>query len=420
MGSVWVVLQLLTLEHALEMLQREILPIEESEWVETSDALGRILAEEVRAGDDLPPWPRSTVDGFAVRARDTHGASESSPVYLRMGPEVAVDDAPGGRLLPGEAWPVATGSVVPDGADAVVMLEWTSVHGQVVEMVRPVAQGENIIGAGEDVPAGSVLVPRGRRLRAPDLGVLAAAGITRVKVLRRPRVAVLSTGDELVSPEVRDLPRGRVRDANGIMTAARLRQEGCHVVGPRLLPDDPQVIGQALDEARRLDAVYVSGGTSAGSRDLVPHCLSGLSGVRVLAHGLALKPGKPTLLAVWEGRPVVGLPGHPLSAGLVMELVGVPAIRLRMGLDGGRRPTGITACLASEVSNTSGRMLCVPCRLRAAGDGWLAEPLWSKSAAIGTLAVADGWFVVPAETVGLAAGSLVTVLPLAGGVRVLD
>lgn len=377
------------------------------ERVRLPDAAGRVAATDVAAPGALPGFARSSVDGFAVRAVDTFGASEGLPAYLTllgsvaMGASAAVDVTPGGAVA------VPTGGALPAGCDAVVMVEHTAQPlADTVEVLRPAAAGDGVVLADDDVRAGASVLTSGTVLRAEHLGLLAALGITEVDVIRRPVVAVLSTGDEVVPPETATLAVGQVRDATATAIGALIRSAGGTDDQRGIVADDATSLRSALADAlAECDVVVVSAGSSVGARDLTAEVVGSLGAPGVWCHGLAVKPGKPTLLADCGGVPVVGLPGNPLSALVIFRLIGVPMVRLVGG-----RPTDVTtatvaATLSRDVPSAAGRLDVVQVRLTHG----VAEPLFGKSAQLSLLTSADGEIIVPSEAAGLFAGDAVQV-----------
>jgi molybdopterin molybdotransferase len=301
--------------------------------------------------------------------------------------------------------------VLPDGADAVVMVE----HAQVtmpgsVEVVRPAAPGDGTVRADEDVAAGAEIAPAGRPLRAQDLGMLAAAGVVAVTVHRRPRVGIVSTGDEVVPPETVALTPGQVRDATAAALAGMVIGAGGEPVPLGIVGDDADELERVLRDALEgCDVVVVSAGSSVGARDETAGVVARLGSPGILCHGLAVRPGKPTLLADCGGVPVIGLPGNPLSALVVFRLVGLPVVR-RVGgtTDAPAEPT-VRARLDRQVPSQTGRLDIVQVRVTTSADGPVAIPLFGASALLSVLTSADGWLVVPEEATGLPAGSQVDV-----------
>src|SRR3954469_22251314 len=381
------------------------------ETVDLGRAHGRVPAEPVHAPHDLPGFARSTVDGYAVRAADTYGASEGLPSYLDITGAVAMGRSPQGAIAPGTAFAIPTGGVIPEGADAVVMVEHTQeAMAGTIEVVRPAAPGDGLVRADEDAAAGTELVPAGRPLRAQDLGLLAAAGVTRVRVHARPRVAIVSTGDEIVDPATAALGPGQVRDASAVALAALVRDAGGEPALRGIVPDDHDALAAALGEAvASSDVVVVSAGSSVGARDETAAVVAGLGKPGIWAHGLALRPGKPTLLADCGGVPVIGLPGNPLSALVVFRLVGLPVVRRVGGTTVTPAEPTVEARLDRQVPSQTGRLDVVQARVTASADGPVASPLFGASALLSVLTSADGWLVVPEEATGLPAGSPVDV-----------
>ena len=377
------------------------------ETVALSGAHGRVPAQPIRAPHDLPGFARATVDGFAVRASDTYGASEGLPSYLDVTGAVLMGRAPEVAVAPGIAVAMPTGGVLPEGADAVVMVEHTQeTMPGTIEVVRPVAPGEGLVRADEDARAGAELLPAGRRLRAQDVGLLAAAGATEVRVHARPRVAIVSTGDEIVPPGTEDLAIGQIRDATASALGALVRDAGGDPDPRGIVPDDRDALAAVLrDAVASCDVVVVSAGSSVGARDETAAVVAGLGEPGIWTHGIALRPGKPTLLADCGGVPVIGLPGNPRSALVVFRVIGMPIVRLVGGMtDPPPEPT-VRARLERSVPSAAGRLDVVQVTVR---DG-VASPLFGASALLTILTAADGCIVVPDDATGLPAGSEVDV-----------
>lgn len=396
-----------TVAEALERARpRRRTPIE-TVSVTTAEALRRVPASDVLADTPLPGFARSTVDGYAVRASDTHGASEGLPSYLDVTGQVPMGESPDIQVGPGEAVVMPTGGALPAGADAVVMVEYTqSTLPGSVEVTRPVAAGEGTVRADEDVAEGGVLAPAGRPLRSQDLGVLAAAGITEVSVHARPRVTVLSTGDEVVPPDTATLKLGQVRDATASALAGAIIDAGGVPKVAGIVADDRDALTHALQAARHdADLVVVSAGSSVGARDETASAVDELGEPGILVHGIAIKPGKPTLLADCDGLPVIGLPGNPLSALVVFRLLGVPLVWQLAGCSSPPAAPSTSARLARSVPSAAGRLDVVQVHVR---DGE-AEPLFGASALLSRLTAADGYILVPEAATGLPEGSEVLV-----------
>ena len=301
-----------------------------TEAVELAAACGRILAAPLAAPEDVPGFLRATMDGYAVRAQDTFGASVGAPQYLDLKGEVPMGVAPGRGIIGGETLRVPTGAMLPEGADAVVMLEYTAEHPDgTLEVRRAVAPGENLLKPGEDVARDETLFPAGRRLRPQEIGLLAALGIRQLITYKKPRVAIISSGDEIVPLDQRPGP-GQIRDSNAYLAAAQVAEWGGLPRMYGIIPDDFTALQKTLAAAlEATDLVLISGGSSVGARDLTLDAIQALPGAEVLVHGVALRPGKPTILAALgpEGqKPLLGLPGHPASAAVVMEVLGRPLL----------------------------------------------------------------------------------------------
>jgi len=378
-----------------------------AEGVELDDALGRVPVAPIVAPHALPGFVRSTVDGYAVQAADTYGASESLPVYLDLVGEVAMGRVPEVRVEAGSATSMPTGGALPAGADAVVMVEHTQVTMPgTVEVVRPVAPGDGTVRADEDVARGAEVVPAGRPLRAPDLGMLAACGVTSVPVHARPVVGIVSTGDEVVPPATADLAPGQVRDATAAALAGLVRQAGGVPRGYGIVADDAAALETVLHTAvAECQVVVVSAGSSVGARDETAGAVDRLGAPGIVCHGIALRPGKPTLLAQAGDVPVLGLPGNPLSALVVFRLVGMPVVRRAGGCTRVPPEPVVRARLGRELPSLAGRLDVVQVRLEqaAAGDA-VAHPVLGASALLSVLTSADGFVVVPEDATGLDAG----------------
>lgn len=393
------------------MLRQSLAPVTRAETVPLHAARGRILAHAVVAGDTLPGFARALMDGFAVRGADTHGAGEASPAYLRLAGEVLMGTVPERSVGPFEALRIHTGAMLPPGADAVVMLEETNLHGDEVEVLVAVPAGENVLLPGEDVRAGATALEAGTRLDAAALGGLAALGCTRVAVRARPRVAILSTGDEVVPVGDRPGP-AQVRDVNGTTVAATVEAAGGEALPFGIVPDDAALLTErAAGALAHADALVISAGSSVSHRDVTATVIERLGRPGILAHGLAIRPGKPTIVAICEGKPVIGLPGNPASAVVVAWRIVRPLVRMLAGEREAVRSDGsFDAVLTTDVPSRPGREDYVPCRL-AAGDGTpRATPIFGESNLIFTLVRSDGWAIVPLDRSGLHAGERVRIV----------
>jgi len=387
--------------------------------VDVLGCAGRVLAKRLTVPEDQPSFHRAHMDGYAVRARDTFGASSSVPAYLKLAGAVEMGKAPPSALRRGCAMRIATGGMLPDGADAVMMIEYTEeVAGGQVEIQKSVSPWEHVIRIGEDIAAGAEVFPAGRRLRARDVGALTGIGITEVEVYARPRVALIGTGDEIVDPSVTPRP-GQIRNVNQYSLRAMATEAGASVVDLGVCPDEPETFERLLHQGlAEADVVWVSGGSSVGTKDMTLDVISRVPGTEIVFHGISVAPGKPTILArvSREGGaviPILGLPGHPVSALVIGDVFGVPLLRSQGGEPAAEAfsPRNVArARLARTVDSSPGREDYVRVRLRDEGGGRLAEPLPGKSGAVFSLVHADGYIVVDLHREGIEAGEEIEVV----------
>jgi molybdopterin molybdotransferase len=376
------------------------------------DSLFRVVGEPVTATEETPSFDRSTMDGFAVRAADTFGASESSPALFEVAGEVAMGEVSGLEPRKGQAVRIWTGGALPAGCDAVVMVEHTSEIGpDAIELYKAVGPFENVVRKGEDFKAGDVLLARGHRLRPQDLGFLAALGRVKVKVYQRPRVALISSGDEIV-PAEQEPPPGCIRDVNQCTLTAMIREAHAEPVWIGIAPDRLDALTSLLDSGLELaDLVVISGGSSMGSRDLVIEAIEAHRDSEILLHGVSVSPGKPLILAKVGNRPVFGLPGHPVSAMVCFEQFVVPLMRRLEGeevLEPFARLT-CRALLSRNLPSREGRMDYVRVRLERIGDNLIAVPVLGKSGMISAMVRAHGFIRIEADCEGLYKADEVTV-----------
>ncbi|MGZ4218769.1 MAG: molybdopterin molybdotransferase MoeA [Solirubrobacteraceae bacterium] len=380
-----------------------------AESVPLAHAGGRIPAAAIAAREALPGFDRSSVDGYAVRARDTFGASEGIPAYLRVIGAVRMGALAQDEVFGQTAVAIPTGGMLPPGADAVMMIEHTQeAMAGTVEVVRPVAPGENVVRSDEDAVPGATLVSPGRPLRAQDVAMLAAAGVTEIAVHAAPRVTILATGDEVVAPETAALAPGQVRDALGASIGVLVKDAG-GVPGPAaIVPDDRERLRDALTDALAAsDCVVICAGSSVGGRDETAAAVAALPDAEIWCHGLAIKPGKPTLLARSGDIPIIGLPGNPRSALVIFRTIGMPLVRRVGGWTAEPRLGAIHARLSRDLPSAAGRLDIVQVRLR--DDK--AEPIFGPSALLSVLTAADGYVIVDEDANGLSAGDAVDVIP---------
>jgi molybdopterin molybdotransferase len=379
-----------------------------TELVGLDDAHGRVPAADILAGEALPGFDRSSVDGYAVRAQDTFGASESIPAYLTLAGSVPMGAPPELALAPHAAIAVPTGAALPDGADAVVMIEYTQeAMAGTIEVVRPVAPGEGLVRADEDMAPGQTAVRAGAPLRAQDIAMLAALGITELEVHTRPTVSILATGDELIAPGAGPVGPGQVRDALSSSVGALVREAGGRPRPPQIVRDDSGLLLDALSHVlAHSDIVVICAGSSVGARDETAAAVAATPGAEIWCHGLAIKPGKPTLLATADGVAIIGLPGNPRSALVVFRLIGMPLVRRAGGWTAQPRPASTSRRLSRDLPSAAGRLDVVQARLTGEED---AEPIFGSSALLSVLTAAHGYVIVPEDANGLSAGETVEV-----------
>jgi molybdopterin molybdotransferase len=403
---------------AKELLLGHIYHRTKVDRISTFRALGRVTSSSISAPHDLPFFKRSSMDGYAVRASDTFGASNSLPAILTIVGEIAMGSTAKVGLSVGEAALIHTGGMIPPDADAVVQIEHTQIVESKdadqlpfeIEVFRPVAVGQNLLMVGEDVQEGSEVLPAGHYMRAQDIGGLLALGITEIQVCTTPTVAIIATGDEIVEPtEVIKL--GQVRDINSYTIASLVSQNGgapkiCGVINDEF--DSLQVAARTALHSH--DMLVITAGSSVSVRDMTVQTIDSLGDPGVLLHGVATRPGKPTVLGVVEGKPILGLPGNPVSAMVQFLILGVPAIFRLQGATTTPRRGSVRARVNCNVPSASGREDYVPTRLIETSEGLVAEPVFGKSNLIYTLVKAAGLLKIPINRNGFEAGEWVEVI----------
>lgn len=402
--------QVKTVTETLEIIHKHYGPVRQPVTLPLGQALGMVLAEDIRSTEQVPHFARSTVDGYAVRARDTYGASDSLPAFLDIQGKVEMGKPASLLLKEGQAQGIPTGGMIPEGADSVVMIEHVEEVGELLNVFRQVAPGENIIRAGDDVMAGELVMSAGQRLRPQDLGVLAAIGKTRVTVYPRPVVAILSTGDEIVPADKAQLAPGEVRDINSVTIGAAARACGAAVIDGGIVKDDyAAFLARARELFEQADLVILSGGSSVGTRDYTEQVMQALGEPGVLVHGVSIKPGKPTILAKAGEKPIMGLPGHPASALIIFHLFTAPLIARLEGLAPTELDRQIVARIARNIPSAVGRSDYVRVKLEKRGEEWWAHPVFGKSGLISTLVKSDGMVEIAAQKEGILEGEFVHV-----------
>lgn len=399
-----------TIEHANEKVKNALsnytIP---TEIVPLSKASERVLATDVFANEPVPAFNRSTVDGYAVYASSVFGASESSGVFLELIGQAEMGKVTHQTLQKGQAIYVPTGGMIPEGGQAVVMIEHTEVlDDRTIVIYQPVAPGSNIMIAGEDMQAGELILRRGSRLRPQDIGALAAIGMHEVCVCVCPRVSIFSTGDEIIAPNQKP-ELGQIRDINGFVTAALIERAGGIVVEQRIIPDQYDKLKNAVEHAmKNSDVIILSGGSSVGKKDMTARVLNDLGTPGILTHGIAIKPGKPTIIASAQGRMLIGLPGHPVSSMMVFEVIVRPMLELMQGHKA-KKMMAQPARLDANVHASPGRRNFQMVTLSDNEGNLVASPILGKSGAITLLSKADGFFIISEDLEGVYKDSMVDV-----------
>ncbi len=383
-----------------------------TEEIPLTDALGRVLAQDIVSDINLPDFTRSTMDGYAVRAASVFGASEANPAYLTVKGTVLMGESPDFPVGPGECARISTGGMLPPGADSVAMLEHIQVPDTaLIEVYRSLAPGQHVIEAGEDIRKGERILFKGLCIRPQESGLLAALGKESVKVYRKPVIAVVSTGDEIIP--ISDSPGpGQIRDINTYTLSDLVRESGAIPVSFGIVRDNYEMLLKTCREAlAQSDMILVSGGSSVGVRDFTVEVISALPDSGILVHGISISPGKPTILARVGNKAFWGLPGHAVSAMVVFSVVVRPFIAHISGLEGRQRSFPVPARLSRNVSSSQGRTEYIRVKLiEKSGEIW-AEPVLGKSGLIHTMVKADGLIEIGLNTEGLDKGAEVSVIP---------
>jgi len=385
------------------------------EKVPVEESLHRVLSEDIVSTITLPEFTRSTVDGFALKARDTYGASEKNPAILSMIGEILMGQGSNLEVEDGQAVKVATGGMVPEGADAVEMVEYSDwIDSHTIHVFKPLSPLENLIQVGEDIKAGEVVLHRGHLIRPQDIGLLAGIGRAEVQAFLRPRVAILSSGDEIVPIEAVPKP-GEVRDINRYTTVSMVKEAGGIPIFLGIARDRFDHLKEKVETGlKETDMVVITGGSSVGTLDLTVEVLQSISGAEMLAHGISIRPGKPTLLADIKGKPVLGLPGHPVSAMVIFQFFGKPILNILSGRSSECVWTRMTlkAKAVRNIPSAAGREDYVRVRLEEKDGTLWAQPIFGKSGAISHLTKANGLIKIGIHEEGLEEGEEAEVILL--------
>ncbi len=389
------------------------LPPVDTETVALAQCLGRVLAEDIYSDVDIPDFDRATMDGFAVRAASTFGASEANPAYLTVRGRVEMGVRPGFSLGPGQAARIATGGMLPQGADSVVMVEHTDVlDDTTIEVYRSVAPGQNLIERGEDIHHSDPALTRGVRIRPQEAGLLAACGKTEIPVFKRPAVGIISSGDEVVAVDQTPTD-GKIRDINTHTLSGQVQAAGGRPVVFGIVRDNrDDLLAKCRSALETTDMVMISGGSSVGARDFTVEVLDTLPDTHILVHGISISPGKPTILAKSAGKVFWGLPGHAVSAMVVFTVVVRPFLEHLCGLAEPARGFPVQAVLTRNLASAQGRVDYVRVRLHDENGAVSAEPVLGKSGLINTMVQADGLIAIGMNTEGLDQGTVVKVMPI--------
>lgn len=381
-----------------------------TESVSITDARGRILAEDIISSENVPPFNRSSVDGYAVYASDTFGASETMSSQLLKSESVEMGITPKYPLKRGTAAYIPTGGELPQNADAVVMIEYTEENNdEYIYINKPVAPGNNVVLTGDDVKAGSIIFSSGKKLKTADIGVLASIGIINVKVKRKLKVGIIATGDEIIPVEQKPV-HAQVRDINSFLLYASLKEHGAEPVMYGIIEDNYEKIKSAADTALgECDIICISGGSSAGEKDETVKIIDSLGKPGVLVHGIAVKPGKPTIIGKAHNKPVIGLPGHPASAFMIYSIF---VTNILDTMNSALRDTkrSAAAIMSQNYPSNTGREEFLPVKLEIQNDKCIAHPVFGKSGQIKMLSDADGYVHIKRETEGLMANQAVEVI----------
>jgi len=400
-----------SLEEAIKKLYEHFNPsIVGIEEIPLEKAFGRIIAEDIIASVDIPPFDRAAMDGYAVRAEDTYGASEDNPIRLKVIGKIEAGEESFIEINEGEAVEIATGAPIPKGANAVEMVEYTHQEKDFVYLYKPIGVGENIIPAGSDIMIGELVLREGERITSREMGILAAIGLNKVKVYKKPKVAIISTGNELLPPG-KPLKYGKVYDINSYSLAGAVIESGGEPIVLGIVPDDlnemEKMIKKALDQA---DIVLTSGSTSAGAGDKLYKLIDKLGKPGIIVHGLTVKPGKPTIIAVINKKPIFGLPGYPTSALIIFFMLVSNVIHKMAGIKDHKERISIEAKIPFKIFSAKGRKEFLPVHLiKDESSNYLAYPIKKDSGAISSLSMADGFIEIKENQEFLEEGELVKV-----------
>lgn len=401
--------QVKSVSETFSLIENIIPTFEQKNTVHINEALGMVTSCDIYAKENIPNFRRSTVDGYAIIASDSFGASDSMPAFFTLTGEVLMGKTPTNTISASQAIYVPTGAMIPDNADAVVMIEFCEDINGLLNVYKQVAPGENIISIGEDIKEKELLIKKGTILRASELGALASQGITEIEVYKKPVVGYLSTGDEIVSLEEQQLHLGQVRDMNGVTIGALVKSWGCEFIYGGIVKDDKETFEKAAKEMlEKVDCLVCSGGSSVGTKDYSVEVINQLGTPGVFVHGIMIKPGKPTILSLANNKPIIGLPGHPASAMVIFELFAKAVISKLQGLPVKEKQLTY-AYSTKKIASAAGRTDYIRVRLFEEEGKWFAEPILGKSSLISTLVKSDGLLEIDERKEGILKDELVPI-----------
>lgn len=401
--------QVKSVEDTYSLIEEKTTPIKDIINLPLYKALHYILAEDIVVKENVPAFRRSSVDGYAVKAKETFGSSENMPGFLTVSGEVKMGEEPEKPLEDGEAMYVPTGGMLPDGSDAVIMIEHCEDLSGLLNLYRQVTPGENVISIGEDLKEGELLLSAGTKLRSQELGALASQGITNIDVYRKPIIGYLSTGDEIVPIDTEQLQIGQIRDMNGITIGSLVNEWGFEFIHGGIVADKREELERRTKEMlEQVDCLILSGGSSVGTKDYSVEIIDSLGDPGVYVHGVSIKPGKPTILASVNNKAVIGLPGHPASALIIFYLFGKTILQKLSGWKTSEKNLS-KAIVTKNLASTPGRSDFIRARLYLENNQWYAEPIIGKSGLISTLVKSEGMIEIPSRSEGVQKGDLVSV-----------
>ncbi|OIJ12600.1 molybdopterin molybdenumtransferase MoeA [Anaerobacillus alkalilacustris] len=400
-----------TVEETYKQIEELVKSVKETEEIPLASSLHRIVAEDVVATESVPSFQRSTVDGYAVKAKETYGSSETLPGFLSIVGKVVMGEEVTTPLGNGEAIYIPTGGMMPPNSDSVIMIEHCEELSDLLNTYKQVAPGENVIQIGEDVKAGEVVVKKGTKLRPQELGAIAAIGKTHVTVFKQLTIGYLSSGDEIVPYETTNLQIGQVRDINALTISSLVKEWGSKIIYGGIVSDDYiEYQNRAKELFDQVDCLVLSGGSSVGAKDYTTKVIESLGLPGVFIHGVSIKPGKPTILAMAEEKPVIGLPGHPASAMIIFSLFAEKIIKKLSGEISRKRLDRVQVRLMKNIHSSMGRADYIRVKLLEVDGEWWADPIIGKSGLISTLVQSDGIVEIKSEYEGARKGELVSAI----------